>query len=422
MGLELPLVAAVMARLPDPTINLAAYSGVVFPISLVIEAPVIMLLAASTALSNDWASYRLLRSFMWVMVGLLTGLHVLVAFTPLFDPVVDHVLGVPVAIREPARWGLMIMTPWTGAIAVRRFHQGIMIRAGHSRAVVVGTMLRLTVNGTMLVAGLLWGAVSGIVVGTTAVVMGVLMEALYIGLRVRPFLVRLRETARSPSHEDASLTLRRLFAFYAPLAVTPVLTLLALPVASAAMSRMPRAVDSLAVWPILAGLSFSLRSFGLAYQEVVVALFDRPAAFRSLVTFAGVLSCSMSGIMALLAATPLGWLWFAIIGGLEDSLASLGSRALWIALLMPALSPFESLFQGLLVKKQETGKVTQAVAIYLAVTSMVLVAGTAYGRVTGLYVGIFAAAVGLSCQALWLWRCARRLLSRWPALSREQVP
>ena len=63
MGIELPIVSAVMARLTDPEIHLAAYGGVVFPLALIIEAPVIMLLAASTALSKDWMSYVFLRRF-----------------------------------------------------------------------------------------------------------------------------------------------------------------------------------------------------------------------------------------------------------------------------------------------------------------------------------------------------------------------
>ena len=50
MGAELPALSAVISRLENPKINLAAYGGIVFPISLVIEAPIIMLLAASTAL------------------------------------------------------------------------------------------------------------------------------------------------------------------------------------------------------------------------------------------------------------------------------------------------------------------------------------------------------------------------------------
>ena len=53
MAVEQPAIAAVVARLPDPEVGLGAYGGVVFPIALVVEAPVIMLLAASTELSRD---------------------------------------------------------------------------------------------------------------------------------------------------------------------------------------------------------------------------------------------------------------------------------------------------------------------------------------------------------------------------------
>ena len=57
MGIELPLLSAVVARLANPEINLGAYGGVVFPLSLLIEAPIIMLLTASTKLSRDLTSY-----------------------------------------------------------------------------------------------------------------------------------------------------------------------------------------------------------------------------------------------------------------------------------------------------------------------------------------------------------------------------
>ena len=58
MSIELPAINAIVARLMNPEISLAAYGGVVYPIALIIEAPVIMLLAASTALSRDWDSYK----------------------------------------------------------------------------------------------------------------------------------------------------------------------------------------------------------------------------------------------------------------------------------------------------------------------------------------------------------------------------
>lgn len=64
MGFEGPAISAVLARLADPKINPAAFGGVVFPIALVVEAPIVMLLGASTALCKDHAACQRIRSFM----------------------------------------------------------------------------------------------------------------------------------------------------------------------------------------------------------------------------------------------------------------------------------------------------------------------------------------------------------------------
>ena len=168
MGAELPVLSAVVARLADPEINLAAYGGVVFPLALVIESPIIMLLAASTALSRDWGSYVKLHRFMMLTSASLTALHALIAFTPLYYVVVRGVLGAPAEIVEPARLGLMIMLPWTWAIAYRRFNQGVLIRFGHSRAVGVGTVIRLISDGAVLLTGYLVGVLPGVVVATSS--------------------------------------------------------------------------------------------------------------------------------------------------------------------------------------------------------------------------------------------------------------
>ncbi|MGB3701124.1 MAG: hypothetical protein WA997_07630, partial [Anaerolineales bacterium] len=153
MGVELPILSAVMARLPNPAINLAAYGGIVFPLALIIESPIIMLLAASTALSKDQASYQLIRRFMFVTAAALTGLHILIAFTPLYYFIAEQLLGAPDVIVEPGRIGLILMTPWTFSIACRRFNQGVLIRYNHSKKVGVGTVVRLSADLAVLLIG-----------------------------------------------------------------------------------------------------------------------------------------------------------------------------------------------------------------------------------------------------------------------------
>ena len=182
MGIELPAISAVIARLANPEISLAAYGGIIFPLALIIESPIIMLLAASTALSKDWDSFVKIRRFMMGAGAGLTILHILVAFTPAYYWVVGRLLGVPQEIIEPARVGLMIMTPWTWSIAYRRFHQGMLIRFGHSRSVSTGTMVRLSADVLVLAIGYTLQDVSGIIVATSAVATGVVCEAVYVGL------------------------------------------------------------------------------------------------------------------------------------------------------------------------------------------------------------------------------------------------
>ena len=399
MGCELPVVSAVMARLPLPAISLAAYGGVVFPLALLIESPIIMLLSASTALSKDLRSHQLVGRFMWTASLSLTALHILVAFTPLYDLVVGGILGAPLPIREPARLGLMIMVPWTLSIAFRRYSQGLLIRSGRAKLVGAGTAVRLTTLVSVLAAGAAYGRLPGIAVGALAVTSSVVAEAIFAGLCARPVergMLRLAPEISPP------LTQKRFFAFYVPLMLTPLIAFLAMPLSSAAISRMPRALESLAVWPALTGLVFTLRSVGFALNEVVVSMLERPGAAPALRRFTGIVAATTSGILLVLAITPLGHAWFGHVAGLPPALVALATIGLLFSIPMPGLSAIQSLFQGTLVHDHRTRGVTESVAVLLLVTSATLAGGVLFGRVTGLYVGLVAFVLGNGAQAGWL--------------------
>jgi hypothetical protein len=404
MGTELPALSAVVARLPNPVVNLAAYGGVVFPLSLIIESPIIMLLAASTALCKDSASYRKLYRFMMLAGGTLTAVHILVAFTPLYFVVVRGILGVPEAIVQPARIGLMIMTPWTWSIAYRRFQQGVLIRFGHSRAVGVGTAIRLSADLLVLGAGYLIGTIQGIVVATAAVATGVMAEALYAGLAVRPVL---RDELPAAPVVEPPLTYRAFYAFYIPLVFTSLLALLALPIGSAALSRMPQPVISLAVWPVVTGLVFMVRGLGIAFNEVVVALLDERGSSPNLARFTWLLAAGTSLLLLLLTATPLSTFWFRRVSALSPALAELAVAGLWIALPMPALSTFQSWFQGSILHSRRTRGITESVVIYLVSSAVLLTAGVAWGKAPGIYVGLAGLVLSTLMQTVWLWYRSR---------------
>ncbi len=400
MGVELLFVAATISRLADPKIHLAAYGGVVFPLSLLIEAPIIMMLVASTALCKDWPAYRLIRNFVLTLGGSLTLLHIILAFSPVYDVVVAILLGVPESIWEPARMGLQLMTPWTMAIAVRRFFQGLIIRAGRTRLVGLGTLIRLGVSASILCVGLVMQSVSGIVVATMALSAGVLAEAGFMFLCVRPIVYDFQHNTTLP---ESQLSLKYLVKFYWPLALTPLITLATISIGSAAISRMPRALESLAVWPVLGGLTFMFRSVGIAVQEVVVTFADRPQFLRPIQQFIWFVGLGASATLLVIAVTPLSTIWFESVAALSPELSALASSALWLAIILPTLSPWESYFQGELVARGATTYVTQAVSLYLLGSSFVLIMGIMYGQIAGLFVGVAATFTGMSVQLWWLW-------------------
>lgn len=424
MTFEIPLLAAVVARAADPEIHLAAW-GIVFPLALILAAPIMMLLGASTALSKDWASYATLRRYMWIMAASLTLIHALLAFTPLFDWVVRGLIGAPAEVIEPARLGVRIMLPWSAALAYRRFNYGVLIRFGDTRTVTVGAILRLTGDVVALAALFALMAmgvpIPGIALAAVAIACGVLTEAFYAHFRVRP----LREQKLRPAPAvPVPLTLRTFLAFYLPLVMTSLLQIMVQPIGSAALSRMPDPLHSLAVWTVVYGLLIMLMSVGIAYTEVVVVLLDEPGAAESLRRFALGLSGIMAVILLLINLTPLAGIWFREVAALPPDLVEPARRSLWFGLLIPSISVLEGWFNGTLLNGRKTRGITEAVFLGLLVVSAILVAGIIWGSIPGLYVGVCALATGSTIRVVWLWRRASPLLraADWAEQNRVVTP
>jgi hypothetical protein len=407
MSVEIPAISAVIARLANPQIHLAAFGGIVYPLSLIIESPVIMLLGASVALSKDYPSYRRIWQYMMGAGAILTVVHALVAFTPLYYVVVRDLLGVPEAIVEPARLGMMIMLPWTWSIGYRRFQQGVLIRYGYSGAVGAGTIIRLSADALVLGIGYTFHSLPGSVVGAATLAVGVICEAAFAGWRVRPVL--RQDLPRQPQGDP--LTWRGFADFYIPLALTSLISLLWQPVGSAAISRMPNALSSLAAWSVVSGLVFLLRSFGIAYNEAVVALLDRPRSWYRLKRFTTIMAVLTVSFHFLIAATPLARFYFSRLSALPPNLVVLALLAFWIALPMPGLAVLQNWFQGSLLYGKRTRGVPESVAIFFVTVLIVLGAGVLQNRWIGLYVAMAGFVLANFTQMAWLWFRSRPVMT-----------
>ncbi len=406
MAVEGPFLAAVIARLADPKFNLAAH-GVAFAFAILVEAPVIMLMSASTALVEDSRSYRKLRNFAYTLNAGTTALLLVLLVPFVYDGIMTTLLGLPTEISRLTYGALWFLLPWPGAIGYRRFLHGLLIRSGRTRLVAFGTVLRITgMAGTALVLYFL-AELPGAWVGACALSVGVMTEALAARFMAAETVRQLTERHGSgdddegagPDADDEAgdaadrLSYRFIASFYYPLALTSFIGLTVHPMLTFFMGRAPSPVESLAVFPVVHALSFLFRAMGLSFQEVVIALIGRRFEhLPELARFGTILGIASSGGLALVAFTPLADVWFITVSGLSPELAAFALVPARILVPLPALSVLLAFQRAVLVQGRRTRPITVATIIEVVTIAVVF---SALGWVVEL-VGVTAAVLSFT--------------------------
>ena len=447
MAAEGPYLAAIIARLDQPIENLAAF-GVAFALAIIIEAPVIMLMAASTALVTDAASYAALRRFAYTLGAALTLVQVVAVLPPVFDRLAVSLIGLPPDVARLTHHGLVIMLPWPIAIGYRRFRQGLLIRRRLTRLVTYGTVLRLAAMSVAALAAARAPGLQGVHVGTIALAAGVVVEAVASRFMTRDVVAELqaapprppaagsdaadpatadraaaasaapdpapaapgngaaasaasgpiRAGAGAAARPETALTMGAIYRFYLPLAMTSILAMAVQPAVTFFVGQSRFALESLAVLPVIHGLTFLFRALGLSYQEVGIALFgDRWEQYRPIRHFGYLLAAAAAGGLALIVLTPLATVWFQGVSGLSPELTAFALLPAQILALLPAGSVWICFQRSVLVHARQTAPITWAgilevavVVLLLTVTTQVLSWVGAVGAATAIVGGRLA--------------------------------
>ncbi len=363
MAVEQPVLAGVIARMANAKQQLAAF-GVTFALALLTESPIILLLAASTALAKGRQSYGQLLRFTTLLSLGLTALHLTLALTPAYSMIVGVVIDAPPELVEPSRQAFLVMFPWSAAVAYRRLWQGVLIRFGKTDQVGITTIVRLAATTLTALGGMLWGGLPGATLAGVSLIAGVTAGAIVARILVHPLLQR---ELRQPEAASDRISLIFLLQFYVPLALTNMISFVGQPLLTLALSRALLPLESLALWPVLMSLAFLFRSGGFAYQEVVVALFEDAHGHAALRRFALLFAALSSAALFLLAVTPLNALWYGRVAGLPPDLVALARVPTLLISLAPATAFLVSWQRGVLMQMRRTQMITLAVAINLAV-------------------------------------------------------
>ena len=415
IAVEGPYLAAIIARQPEPVLNLAAF-GVAFAFAIIVEAPVIMLSSASTALVEDGPSFRALRRFTWGLAALVTAGQALLLLPPCFDAIAG-LLQLPADVAGRTYGALAILLPWPAAIAYRRFRQGLLIRRHQTRRVAYGTAIRLAAMSLLAVAAFQALELPGASVGALALSGAVVAEAVASHLMTRRLVREFARRPRPPARLDV-LRLPALVRFYAPLAMTSTIALSVQPLVTFFMGQARFTLESLAVLPVVQGLTFIFRAIGLSYLEAAIALLGpRRRQFPRLRNFAaGLAAVSTAGLSAI-AFTPLAEVWFHDISGLSPALTGFALLPVRILAVFPLLSVALHLQRAVLVHARRTRPIARATGFEVVGVAAVLSLAIHLFDLAGAVAAALALLAGRIIGVAWLVpSCARVLRGGEPAV------
>ena len=234
-------------------------------------------------------------------------------------------------------------------------------------------------------------------------------------------LQRVLERRRDPVRL-ASLRLPILLSFYTPLALTSLLALASQPTVTFFMGQSRYGLESLAVLPVIHGLTFIFRSLGLSYLEVVLALVGPHREHYPMIrNFALALALSVTTGLGLIAFTPLAVVWFHNISGLSRELTAFALVPTRILVILPALSVLLACQRGLLVHARRNASAMWATLIELTSIAIILTVGIHWLDLVGAVAAAVAIVSARIVSTVWLIPVCWSILRRRPELASEAV-
>ncbi len=391
MSAEMPIINAGIARTPGPEAALAGFA-VAATLSNLIEAPMLMLIGASAALSRDRAMVRVMRRFTISLAIFVTTCYLLISFTPLADVILREWMGLPPAVADACLPAFRILILWPAPTGWRRMHQGILIRLRRTRIISAGTVIRVIFVALMTVLTLAVLRWPGEIGGAATTGLAVVLEALLVTFWAWRLAPDLDEELEPP------MRYRPLLSFYLPLVMVSYMSIVAQPLIAAGLARAPSPTESLAAWPTLWGLTGLIGSICYPLQETTITLAERHDALRTLRRFGLALGTGASALFALLALTPLADFYFGQVIGLPPDLRAFTDPAIVLMIPYPFLMACEVMLRGFLIKQQRTGATRLAMACYLLMLAAGLVGGITFQIGTGAQIAATAILLAISTE------------------------
>jgi hypothetical protein len=402
-----PVVNAAIARSDDPLLALAAYS-VVFSLTIPMLSPLFGLRQIVTSLAVDRDMIRRLGKICLVLSGLATVPLLFASIPSVYLWLVTEILGVPKEIALVGPPAMLVLTTAPIISVARGYYQGILVKYGRANAIGIGALIYLIISVAIAFSLISWLRMEGALAATIAFTVGSIGYALTVWV---PYRKLRRDTIleRDETFAGEKRSQAHILKQYYPLAVSSILMATVEPVIQAAIARSPGSEVVLASYPVVISLLWLSKVHLWNAQQIGIARIKSYAQYldvrRFMISMAGI----TTALLAVLMIPSVSEWIFGGLMGLDGPVKEFAIKGFPIAIVIPALQAVRSLYYGTLISQEASGGIQTAAFVRIGVLIILLAAGVTYGKLNGLYLALFATAIGDASECFVLRKFARRI-------------
>ncbi|BCR06370.1 hypothetical protein DESUT3_34390 [Desulfuromonas versatilis] len=214
--------------------------------------------------------------------------------------------------------------------------------------------------------------------------------------------------------ERPALTQKEIALFFFPLLLNVQMMSVSHSIINAALARLEDFVTALAAFSVAMVLHLLLASPSYQNHTVTIAMVRGRKSLRGTVFFVVLVALYVSFMLALVAFTPLGDFVLGRILGVTGEIAAQAKAVLGILVLLPFLTGFRGLFQGLVIQARRTGLVSFATLVRVVALLGFLALGRRWyaGAVLGAFGLLACIGVETVLMGFFAWRCRVRHASQ----------
>ncbi|HPJ02787.1 MAG TPA: hypothetical protein PKU80_08100 [Candidatus Limiplasma sp.] len=370
------LYLAGIARLSQPELYLAAFA-VAKSMYQTLQFPTATSRQCITGLSHDGRSFLTARNFYLLMLGFVSLIFAIIAFTPVSYYLFTVVMGNPPQVAHQAALTLRFFVILPAIFCVRDIYGSLAIRLRQTRILFVGTLSRVVLSCLIiLVITKIQVSWDSIIPGMIFLLTGITeAAAVYLGTKKRltGYIVRLN--AMPIAGKDRTTLTNKGVAHYAiPVFAMALIQSLVGTFINSGLARTISPELAIATFAVAWTIVMSINTAsGMFHQVILNFMEDDYSNRQQIIVFSVHIAVVLALLMFLIGFTPLGyWLMNTLIGT-SPVLSQMGVAVIRTCVVLPVLSVIRQYYWGIAMKTYHTVWLTIGSAVQLSAMVLIII-------------------------------------------------